>query len=69
MVWIHGGGWISGANSIPIYNGEQFALNGVVLVSVNYRKGAFGWMAHPALSAESSEGVLETTVSLIILLH
>ena len=57
MVWIHGGGWMSGANSIPIYNGEQFALNGVVLVSVNYRMGAFGWMAHPALSAESSEGV------------
>ena len=54
MVWIHGGGWMSGANSIPIYNGEQFALNGVILVSVNYRMGAFGWMAHPALSAESS---------------
>ena len=57
MVWIHGGGWTSGANSIPIYNGEQFALNEVVLVSVNYRMNAFGWMAHPALSAESPEGV------------
>ena len=57
MVWIHGGGWTSGANSIPIYNGEQFALNEVVLISVNYRMNAFGWMAHPALSAESPEGV------------
>ena len=57
MVWIHGGGWTSGANSSPIYDGEQFALNGVVLVSVNYRMNAFGWMAHPALSGESSEGV------------
>ena len=57
MVWIHGGGWASGANSVPIYDGEQFALNEVVLVSVNYRMNAFGWMAHPALSAESPEGV------------
>ena len=56
MVWIHGGGWASGANSIPIYDGEQFALNEVVLVSVNYRMNAFGWMAHPALSSESPEG-------------
>ena len=57
MVWIHGGGWTSGANSISIYSGEQFALNEVVLISVNYRMNAFGWMAHPALSAESPEGI------------
>jgi para-nitrobenzyl esterase len=57
MVWIHGGGWTSGSNSVPIYDGEAFAHNEVVLVSVNYRMNAFGWMAHPALSAESEQGV------------
>jgi len=57
MVWIHGGGWTIHSNSHPIYDGEAFADNGVVLVSINYRLGAFGWMAHPALSAESERGV------------
>lgn len=66
MVWIHGGGWSSGASvnagssSTAVtgtYDGEAFADNGVVLVSVNYRMNAFGFMAHPALSAESDQGV------------
>lgn len=66
MVWIHGGGWSSGAGAnvgsfstgiTGTYDGEAFAENGVVLVSVNYRLGAFGFMAHPALSAESDRGV------------
>jgi len=57
MVWIHGGGWTSHSNSYPTYDGEAFADNGVVLVSINYRLGAFGWMAHPALSAESERNV------------
>lgn len=53
MVWIHGGGWAMKAT----YDGDAFAKQGVVLVAVNYRMGAFGWMAHPALSNESSNGV------------
>ena len=57
MVWIHGGGWTFGSNSQDIYDGEAFAENGVVLVSVNYRMNSFGWMAHPELSRESKEGV------------
>ena len=66
MVWIHGGGWSSGASvnqdssSTGItgtYDGAAFAENGVVLVSVNYRMSGFGFMAHPALSAESERGV------------
>ncbi len=57
MVWIHGGGWTSGASSVPTYDGAAFAANGVVLVSVNYRMSAFGFMAHPALSAENPRGV------------
>ncbi len=57
MVWIHGGGWSSGASSNGIYDGSAFAEKGVVLVSVNYRMNAFGFMAHPALSAESERGI------------
>jgi para-nitrobenzyl esterase len=57
MVWIHGGGWAFGASSGAIYDGEAFAQNGVILVSVNYRMSGFGFMAHPALSAESDRGV------------
>ncbi len=57
MVWIHGGGWSSGATSSGIYDGSGFANKGVVLVSVNYRMNAFGFMAHPELSAESTRGV------------
>ena len=57
MVWIHGGGWSSGATAGATYDGSGFAEKGVVLVSVNYRMNAFGFMAHPALSAESTRGV------------
>ncbi len=53
MVWIHGGGYVLGAASQPLYNGEQLARAGVVMVGVNYRLGAAGFLAHPALSAES----------------
>jgi para-nitrobenzyl esterase len=57
MVWIHGGGYTMGAASQPLYDGESLARNGVILVSINYRLGPFGFMAHPALSKESSRGV------------
>ena len=53
LVWIHGGGWRFKAT----YDGDAFADNGAILVSVNYRMNAFGWMAHPALSEESENGV------------
>ena len=57
MVWVHGGGWAFGSNSVGTYDGVNFADNGVVLVSVNYRMNSFGWMAHSALSEESENGV------------
>jgi len=53
MVWIHGGGFTRGSGISPAYNGEGFARKGVVLVTINYRLGVFGFLAHPALSAES----------------
>lgn len=57
MVWIHGGGFEIGAGSQSVYDGEALASQGVVLVSINYRLGIFGFMGHPALSAESPQGV------------
>ncbi len=56
MVWIHGGGLASGHTATPIYNGAGLARRGVVVVSINYRLNAFGFLAHPALSAESEQG-------------
>ena len=56
ILWIHGGSLRIGGSEVPIYDGSNFARRGVVFVSVNYRLGALGWLAHPALSAESSQG-------------
>jgi para-nitrobenzyl esterase len=50
MVWIFGGGNTAGANAVPSNDGTSFARDGVVLVSINYRLGALGFMAHPALT-------------------
>jgi para-nitrobenzyl esterase len=56
MVWIHGGGFQIGASSQTVYDGEPLASQGVVLVSINYRMGIFGFLGHPALSKESPQG-------------
>jgi para-nitrobenzyl esterase len=58
MVWIYGGGYVVGGTSIPQYDGTQFAKQGVILVTLNYRIGRFGFFAHPALSAAQSGQVL-----------
>ena len=57
LVWIYGGGFNGGATSIPTYSGEVLARKGVVLVSIAYRVGPLGFLAHPELSAESPEHV------------
>jgi para-nitrobenzyl esterase len=57
MVWIHGGAFTLGANSQGWYNGENLARQGVVVVTVNYRLGPLGFLAHPLLSRESEKGV------------
>ncbi len=56
MVWIHGGGFTQGSGHRAGYDGTQLAKKGVVLVTINYRLGALGFMAHPELSAESPRG-------------
>ncbi len=56
IVWIHGGGFVGGSTSIPMYDGTGYARKGVVLVSLAYRLGPYGFMAHPELSRESGHG-------------
>ena len=56
LVWIHGGGFSGGSTSIPMYDGMGFAEKGVVFVSLAYRVGPFGFLAHPELSEESGHG-------------
>ena len=50
MVWVHGGGLSLGWSQQAQYEGSAFASKGVVLVSINYRLGPLGYLAHPALS-------------------
>jgi para-nitrobenzyl esterase len=57
LVWIYGGGFGAGATSEANYSGENLAKKGVVLVSIAYRVGTLGFMAHPELSAESPNHV------------
>lgn len=52
IVWIYGGGFNAGATSVPLYDGANFARQGVVFVSLSYRLGPFGFLATPELSAE-----------------
>lgn len=55
MVWIHGGANNSGSPSERTYDGANLARKGVVVVSFNYRLNVFGFLAHPALTAESEQ--------------
>ncbi len=70
MVWIHGGALTRGSSSTTYYDGAALAAKGVVLVTINYRLGALGYFAHPALSAESAHhasgnyGVLDQIAAL-----
>jgi para-nitrobenzyl esterase len=53
FVYFHGGGFGEGSGSIAAYNGEGLAKKGIIVVNVNYRLGALGFLAHPELTAES----------------
>jgi para-nitrobenzyl esterase len=53
MVWIHGGGFLGGSGSVPIYDGRALAARGIVVVTINYRVGVLGFLAHPWLTAEA----------------
>src|SRR5689334_12483452 len=53
MVWIHGGGFFAGFGGEERHDGGPLARKGVGVVTLNYRRGPLGFMAHPALAAES----------------
>jgi len=53
MVWLHGGGFAKGSARMPVYNGANLANKGVVVVTLNYRLGYFGFFGHPLLTEEA----------------
>jgi len=55
--WIYGGALWGGASREPLYDGARLAARGIVVVTINYRLGVLGWLAHPELSAESPLGI------------
>lgn len=55
--WIHGGALSGGSSREAMYDGKRMAERGLIVVSVNYRLGVLGWLAHPALSSESPQRV------------
>lgn len=57
IVWLHGGNFSVGAGSAPNVDGTNLARRGIVVVTLNYRLGALGFLAHPALSRESESGI------------
>jgi para-nitrobenzyl esterase len=57
LVWIHGGSLRSGSASEPMFDGSKLARQGLIVVSINYRLGVLGYLAHPQLSAESPQGI------------
>ena len=56
-MWIHGGGYTGGWSWEPEFDGKSWAEKGVVMVTINYRLGIFGFLTHPLLAAESPHGV------------
>ena len=56
-MWIHGGAYFAGWGFEPEFDGEAWAKRDVILVTINYRLGVFGFMSHPELSARSEDGI------------
>jgi para-nitrobenzyl esterase len=54
MIWIHGGSFVAGTAGDPVFDGSKLAQAGVIVITLNYRLGAFGWLADPALAEGSS---------------
>jgi para-nitrobenzyl esterase len=68
LFWIHGGGFVVGSGAEPRYDGSRLATKGIVVVTVNHRLGALGFLAHPELTSESGAsgnwGLLDLTAAL-----
>ena len=57
FLWIHGGSLWTGSGRESLYDGTRLAERGIIVVTINYRLGALGWLAHPQLSAQSPQGI------------
>lgn len=57
FVWIHGGSLLTGSGGLGMYDGSALARKGMIVVTINYRLGALGYLAHPSLSAESPDRI------------
>lgn len=55
MVWIHGGGYSNGSAAMPLYWGDRLAKKGIIVITIAYRLGPFGFLAHPQLTQESAQ--------------
>jgi len=64
IVWIHGGGFNSGSGDVPVYDGAGLASKGVVMVTINYRLGVFGFFAHPDLHPSGDYALLDMIAAL-----
>ncbi len=70
LVYVHGGGFTEGSGSVAAYDGEGLAKKGLVMVTVNYRLGVFGFFSHPELTRESghnasgNQGLLDIVAAL-----
>jgi para-nitrobenzyl esterase len=58
LVWVHGGAFVVGSAGQPLYDGASLARRGLMVVTLNYRLGKFGFFAHPALTQENPQGPL-----------
>lgn len=64
ILWIHGGGFTSGSGDVPVYDGDGLAAKGVVMVTINYRLGIFGFLAHPDLHPSGNYALLDMIAAL-----
>lgn len=68
LLWMYGGGNVEGSASVPVYDGENLAKKGLVVVTINYRLGVFGFFTHPALTKEADTsgnyGILDQVAAL-----
>lgn len=69
LFYIHGGGFSSGSSTVPIYDGSSLAARGAIVVTINYRLGVFGFLAHPELTRDGhgssgNYGVLDMIAAL-----
>ena len=65
LVWIHGGAFVVGSGALPIYDGSALAARGdVVVVTINYRLGPFGWLRSAELGTTGNEGLLDQALAL-----